>query len=367
GVYAIINLKDAFLKLDKTPKELELMYKSSDVDIVLFFWPDADSFTDIKRGNAASLFLRVLLEVCSTVCMKVSQSELDNFYVDKQTVQDNTNEEEQSMGGGIQVGMKEQQKNDVSYNVEKMKSLPTEKERKQSDSNVIVTSRSAFVIEGVQSTILCYHSVLEHVTESKQLQFTYSSKEELINFIKKITQTHRLILWNEVFDTWEKASIFVEAICPELIKEFDERLHLSNKEYEEKISTAHSEAQERYNSQKKESEADYGKFFGYKCWGLQLKEMKGIVKVMPDEKINNFENGVQALTEWIPNVVSYHPFSHNRFRYLDEDITNLYKVYENNLSHVVKMVKKQLERDKKEANKEGNSKSSQTGEEEKEE
>ncbi|ETO06233.1 hypothetical protein RFI_31163, partial [Reticulomyxa filosa] len=62
GVYAIINLKDAFLKLDKTPKELELMYKSSNMDIVLFFWPDTDSFADIKRGNASSLFLRVLLE-----------------------------------------------------------------------------------------------------------------------------------------------------------------------------------------------------------------------------------------------------------------------------------------------------------------
>ncbi|ETO33115.1 hypothetical protein RFI_03994, partial [Reticulomyxa filosa] len=62
GIYAIMNLKDSFLKLNKTPKELEMMYKSSNVDIVLFFWPDIDSFTNIKRDNAASLFLRVLLE-----------------------------------------------------------------------------------------------------------------------------------------------------------------------------------------------------------------------------------------------------------------------------------------------------------------
>ncbi|ETN98939.1 hypothetical protein RFI_38546, partial [Reticulomyxa filosa] len=137
GVYAIVSLKDAFLKLDKTPKELELMSKSSNVDIVLFFWPDTDSFADIKRGNASSLFLRVLLEVCST-------SELDNFYVDKQTTQDKKEKEKKSTGGKIQFTMKEEQKNDVSYNVEKMKSFPIEKERKQDDSNANATSRSAF-------------------------------------------------------------------------------------------------------------------------------------------------------------------------------------------------------------------------------
>ncbi|ETO02624.1 hypothetical protein RFI_34794 [Reticulomyxa filosa] len=37
GVYAIMNLKDSFLKLDKTPKELELLSRSSNVDVVLFF------------------------------------------------------------------------------------------------------------------------------------------------------------------------------------------------------------------------------------------------------------------------------------------------------------------------------------------
>ncbi|ETN97371.1 hypothetical protein RFI_40157 [Reticulomyxa filosa] len=217
GVYAIVSLKDAFLKLDKTPKELELMSKSSNVDIVLFFWPDTDSFADIKRGNASSLFLRVLLEVCSTVCMKVSQSELDNFYVDKQTAQDKM-EEEQSMGGGIQVGMKEQQKNDVSCNVEKMQSFPIEKERKQESSNGSVISKRAFVIEGAQSTILCHCSIQEHPIESKQLSFTSSSEEELMNYIKQITQTHQLKLLDEAFDTWEKALIFAESICPVLIE-----------------------------------------------------------------------------------------------------------------------------------------------------
>ncbi|ETO16218.1 hypothetical protein RFI_21140 [Reticulomyxa filosa] len=193
GLYAIVNLKDAFLKLDKTPKELELMSKSSNVDIVLFFWPDIDSFTDIKRGNSSSLFLRVLLEVCSTVCIK-------------------------SMGGGIQVEMQEQQKNDVSCNVEKMQSFLIEKERKQDSSNGSVISKRAFVIEGAQSTILCHCSIQEHVTESKPLQFTSSSKEELMNYIKQITQTHQLKLWDKTFDTWEKALIFAESICPVLIE-----------------------------------------------------------------------------------------------------------------------------------------------------
>ncbi|ETN98938.1 hypothetical protein RFI_38549, partial [Reticulomyxa filosa] len=372
GVYAIVSLKDAFLKLDKTPKELELMSKSSNVDIVLFFWPDTDSFADIKRGNASSLFLRVLLEVCSTVCMKVSQSELDNFYVDKQTTQEKLNEEEQSMGGGIQVGMKEEQKNDVSYNVEKMKSFPIEKERKQESSNGSVISKRAFVIQGAQSTIICHYSIQEHITELKPFQFAYSSEEELMNYIKQITQTHRLKLWDETFDRWEKACMFTKAICPELIEvptflfcfEFNEQLRLINGEYQEKISTVQSKAQQLWDSQKLELEFEYGNIFAYKCKNRNIAEMREIAKVLSDEKVNSFfsvscsnlsaspskkdfDNGVVALTKFIPSNASYHLLADNNiFEDLDSEVEKLYKWYQTDLSKVEESKKKKKEQSK---------------------
>ncbi|ETO01062.1 hypothetical protein RFI_36378, partial [Reticulomyxa filosa] len=342
------------------------MSKSSNVDIVLFFWPDIDSFTDIKRGNSSSLFLRVLLEVCSTVCIKVSQSELDNFYVDKQTVQDKMEEEEQSMGGGIQVGMKEEQKNDVSCNVEKMQSFLIEKERKQGSSNVSVASKYAFVIEGAQSTILCHCSIQEHVIEPKPLQFTFSSKEELMNYIKQTAQTYRLKLWDEAFDTWGKALIFAESICPELIEEFDRQSRLIDKEHKTQISTAQSTAQELWNSEMLGLEFEYGEIFAYKCKDRNLAEMREMAKGLSNEKTNNFfsvgcnnssaspskkdfDNGIVALTKFIPNNPSYHAFSNNTFRELDSDVKKLYKWYEDDLSKVEESVRKQFEQEKREA------------------
>ncbi|ETO01061.1 hypothetical protein RFI_36379, partial [Reticulomyxa filosa] len=342
------------------------MSKSSNVDIVLFFWPDIDSFTDIKRGNSSSLFLRVLLEVCSTVCIKVSQSELDNFYVDKQTIQDKM-EEGQSMGGGIQVGMKEQQKNDVSCNVEKMQSFPIEKEKKEDSSNGSVISKRAFVIEGAQSAILCHCSIQEHVTEFKPLQFTFSSKEELMNYIKQTAQTYRLKLWDEAFDTWGKALIFAESICPELIEEFNQQSRLIDEEHKTQISTVQSTAQEQWNVEMLGLEFEYGEIFAYKCKNRNLAELREIANGLSNEKINSFfsvgcsnssafpskkdlDNGVMALTKFIPNNAKHHPFSDNNiFRELDGDVKKLYKWYEDDLRKVEESVRKQFEQEKREA------------------
>ncbi|ETN98196.1 hypothetical protein RFI_39317 [Reticulomyxa filosa] len=388
GIYAIMNLKDSFLKLNKTPKELEMMYKSSNVDIVLFFWPDIDSFTDIKRGNSSSLFLRVLLEVCSTVCIKVSQSELDNFYMDKQTVQDKTDEKEkekenekeeeegeQSMGSGIQVGVKKEQKINVSCNVEKMQSFSIEKEIKQDSSNGSVTSERAFAIEGARSTILCHCSIREHVTESRTLQFVYSSEEELINYIRQITKTYRLKLWSETFDTWEKTSIFAKAIYPELIEvpkfsiefKFNKQLRLIEESYDKLMNAAHSTAQGLYDSQMLNLETAYNKFFAYKCMDSDLEEIKKKARELSDEKINNFflnnspfskidfDNGVKVLTQcdanmqWDPNEISCHPHWNNYIEKLDHAIKRLYNEYKEQSHQVRESVNQQfkMERRKK--------------------
>ncbi|ETO08261.1 hypothetical protein RFI_29128, partial [Reticulomyxa filosa] len=354
GVYAIINLSDSFLKLKKAPTELEQMSKSNCTDIVLFFWPDADSFTDIKRDNAASLFLRVLLEICPTVCMKISEKELDNFYVDKQVIY----REEQSMGGGIQATIKEEQKNDVSYNVEKMQSFPIEKERKQDDSDASVVSKGAFVVEGAQSTIICHHSTHKNVIKQKSMDFTLPSKELLIVYIKKITQTYRLILHDGAFGTWKKASIFAEAICPELIEvqklllnfQFNKNLHFISEEHKKQINAVHSTIQEQHKSQLLELKVNYSKFFAYRCRYTSLAEIKRIAKELPAEKVNsffsanydnitlkrNFENGVKALSECIPNEVAYHSFWHKNFGNLVEEMEALYRNYEKKLEAIRK-------------------------------
>ncbi|ETN98324.1 hypothetical protein RFI_39186, partial [Reticulomyxa filosa] len=161
----------------------------------------------------------------------------------------------------------------------------------------------------------------------------YSNKEELMNYIKKITQTHRLKLWDEAFDTWEKAYFFAETICPELIEEFNRQLCLINKEHEKQINMAHSAAQEQCNSQQ------------LKLEGTNLAEMRGIARELSVEKINSFfstshcvsfskndfDNGAKALAQWIPDTSSFHPFSNNDFRNLEEVVKNLYKTYEKNL------------------------------------
>ncbi|ETO13524.1 hypothetical protein RFI_23847, partial [Reticulomyxa filosa] len=363
GVYAIINLKDSLLKLNKTPKELASMSRSSSVNIYY-----------IKRSNSASLFFRVLLEVCPTVCMKISQKELDHFYVNKQK----ECQEEQSMGGGIQATIKEEQKNDVSYDTKKMQSFLIEKEKNQDGLDTIATSKSAFVIEGAHSTILCHCSVLEKEAELRAVSFTYSSDEELTNFIKKITQTHRLTLWNKTFSSWEKASIFAKAVCPELIEvqiffvtyfvfflliflllidqEFDQQLHSINESYERQISAVHSTAQSLYDSQISNLEIDYGKFFAYQCKGTSLAKMKAVARELSKERVNrffhnsstptwkeDFEIGYEALTKWIPDTASYHSFWRSYHKDLSKDINDLYKKYESSISYVTNRLKKQLD------------------------
>ncbi|ETO02884.1 Transverse filament protein of the synaptonemal complexis, partial [Reticulomyxa filosa] len=228
--------------------------------------------------------------------------------------------------------------------------------------------------------------------ESNPSQFKYSNKEELMNYIKKITQTHRLKLWDEAFDTWEKAYFFAETICPELIEvphfsflfncvisyiylcicEFNRQLCLINEEHEKQINMAHSSAQEQYNSQQLELETDFGNFFAYKCKGRNLAEMRGIARELSVEKINSFfstshcvsfskddfDNGVKALAQWIPDTSLYHPFSNNDFRNLGEVVKNLYRRYEKNFSQVSESVKNQFEKEKRDTNKDN-----QTGEE----
>ncbi|ETO11550.1 hypothetical protein RFI_25826, partial [Reticulomyxa filosa] len=107
--------------------------KSSNVEIALFFWSEIDSFTDIKRSNSSSLLFE-----------SVIGSLFDCLHKDIA----------KGMGGGIQVGMKKQQKNNVSCNVEKMQLFPIEKERKQESSNGSVISKRTLVIEGAQSTMV---------------------------------------------------------------------------------------------------------------------------------------------------------------------------------------------------------------------
>ncbi|ETO35237.1 hypothetical protein RFI_01827, partial [Reticulomyxa filosa] len=356
--------------LDKTPRELKLMSNSSNVDIVLFFWPDADSFTDIKRGNAASLFLRVLLEVCSTVCIKVSQSELDNFYV-----RDNRNEGEQITGGGIQLEMKEQQKNGVSYNVEEMQSFPIAKERKQGNLIGSVISKRAFAIEGAQSTIICHCSIQRHVIEPKPLQFTSSSKEELINCIKQITKTHQLKLLDGAFDTWEKAAIIAEVICPELI-EVPTFFFLIDMILYTYICYLYAfffvVAQQQYNSKKTELENDYRKLWVCKYKDSNLEELREIAKELSNEKINayfsaqrsdsvsaeHFSKGFRALAQisdfdndlkQISNNTLYNLLLNDKdVKSLDTSIKKLCTDYEKDLNTVHTKVKEELENKKKE-------------------
>ncbi|ETO19042.1 hypothetical protein RFI_18197, partial [Reticulomyxa filosa] len=335
GVYAIINLKDSFLKLNKTPKELASMSRSSSVDIILFFWPDAESFIDIKRSNSASLFFRVLLEVCPTVCMKISQKELDHFYVNKQK----ECQEEQSMGGGIQATIKEEQKNDVSYDTKKMQSFPIEKEKNQDGLDTIATSKSAFAIEGALSTIMCHCSVLEKEIELRQVSFTYSNNEELTNYIKKIAQTHR-----------GPKLFFCDIVCLFpfnfflllIGQEFDQKLHSINEHYKAQISTVHSTAQNLYNSQISSLEIDYGKFFAHQCKGTSLAKMKVVARKLSKERVNIFFHNNSSTLTWKEDFEID----------LDKEVCDLYKQYERCINKGDNISQKRKEEEQREEEKE---------------
>ncbi|ETO03164.1 hypothetical protein RFI_34246, partial [Reticulomyxa filosa] len=112
-----------------------------------------------------------------------------------------------------------------------------------------------------------------------------------MNYIKKITQTHRLKLWDEAFDTWEKAYFFAETICPELIEvphfsflfncvisyidicicEFNRQLCLINEEHESRIflnidpiksvSLQENELKKKYRNDRLQRELELNKIF----------------------------------------------------------------------------------------------------------
>ena len=50
-------------------------------DIVLLYWPINDAFTNIDLGNKTTLFLRVLHEVCDTVCVPVTKDSVEYMLI----------------------------------------------------------------------------------------------------------------------------------------------------------------------------------------------------------------------------------------------------------------------------------------------
>ena len=62
---------------------LHLKSESDIIDMVLFYWPIEGTIKNIDRDNPTSLFLRVLHEISSTVCIPVTVKEVEDFSTEK--------------------------------------------------------------------------------------------------------------------------------------------------------------------------------------------------------------------------------------------------------------------------------------------
>ena len=78
GIHAILSLRPTFPTVGS----------NSPIDTVLFYWPVDGTMTDINRDNPSTLFLRVLHEICSTVCIPVTVKEINAFCAEKTTRND---------------------------------------------------------------------------------------------------------------------------------------------------------------------------------------------------------------------------------------------------------------------------------------
>ena len=62
---------------------LDSKCESGTIDMVLFYWPIEGTIIKIDRDNPTSLFLRILHEISSTVCIPVTVKEVEDFSTEK--------------------------------------------------------------------------------------------------------------------------------------------------------------------------------------------------------------------------------------------------------------------------------------------
>ena len=73
GIYAIIPLNE------ENHASNQLKYNGNigkPFDIILFYWPIYDAFDKIDRNSQTTVFIRVLHELCSTVCVLTNANEV---------------------------------------------------------------------------------------------------------------------------------------------------------------------------------------------------------------------------------------------------------------------------------------------------
>ena len=178
--------------------------ESNIMDIVLFYWPIEGRTINIDRDNPTSLFLRVLHEISSTVCIPVTIKEVEDFGTKK------VFENDKSHGIAIRVKRVTDAKNDITWEEKQHLNLVLTKEDVKFDTfknkynndcydaiDDNLTPYEIFALNGHNNTIkLCLKYDVGKRIISQSQKMTFANKDAAIKYFQEKCQSHR-ILWDE--------------------------------------------------------------------------------------------------------------------------------------------------------------------------
>ena len=81
GIHAIVPLDEtkhpSINVKRRNNNQVSIKTEMKPFDIVLLYWPINDAFTNIDSSNKTTLFIRVLHEVCDTVCVPITNDSVE--------------------------------------------------------------------------------------------------------------------------------------------------------------------------------------------------------------------------------------------------------------------------------------------------
>ena len=192
--------------------------ESGIIDMVLFYWPIEGTIINVDRDNPTSLFLRILHEISSTVCIPVTIKEVDDFGTEKMC------ENDKSDGIAINVRRVTDATNDISWeDVEKTSpNLALTKENVEFgnfqnkynnsyydgiDSNL--TPYEIVALNGDNNTTrLCLKYQVGKRVVSQYDRMEFVNQNAAIEYFQKISQTHHIV-WDEEKFNFEQLHVLV--------------------------------------------------------------------------------------------------------------------------------------------------------------